>query len=57
MARDTRRVTIVRIKQVKSELDAQAHQRILQDKVRKLANNPILLTNLSAIKTPKKPVQ
>ena len=54
MARDARRVTIARTRQARNELEAQSHQRILQDEVRKLANNPTLLTNLSSIKTSKK---
>ena len=50
MTRDARKVSVGRSKHARSELDAQLHQRALHAEVMRLANNPVLLANMSAIK-------
>ena len=47
LIRETRRASVGRAKQARSELDAQSHQRALHSEVMRLANDPDLLTNSS----------
>lgn len=47
MTRETRRSSIGRAKQARSELDAQSHQRALHSEVMRLANDPDLLSSSS----------
>lgn len=50
MTRDARKVSVARAKHARNELDAQLHQRALHGEVMRLANNPVLLANMSTIK-------
>jgi hypothetical protein len=54
MAREARRSSMVRAKHARRELDAMVHKRAMHAEVARLANNPVLLANSSAIRTPRK---
>jgi hypothetical protein len=54
MTRDSRRASAARAYHAKSELDSQMHQRAMQNEVRRLENNPVLLAKATALKPSKR---
>ena len=50
LAREARKNSVALSRHARGELDAQAHKRQLHDEVNRLANNPVLLVNVSSIK-------
>lgn len=50
LAREARKNSVTLTRHARGELDAQIHKRQLHDEVNRLANNPVLLANVSSIK-------
>ena len=55
LAREARKNSVTLARHARGELDAQTHKRELHDEVNRLANNPVLLANVSSIKPVSKP--
>ncbi|OHT08300.1 hypothetical protein TRFO_04913 [Tritrichomonas foetus] len=55
LAREARKNSVTLTRHARGELDAQIHKRQLHDEVNRLANNPVLLANVSSIKPVSKP--